>query len=190
MRCPQCASTQIQRDYDDARALVRLAGMRKVLCNTCGHVFHGFDPLGRIRRSPGKRIEWSNRRVAPRYTAHLPTAISLVETTSKDGKATYSEPSKGHCESISSHGMGLSLIGSRFPEQELSRKGRLLFVRVDLPLATIEAVVSVVNPRRIGEHQRKWFLGVRIQQIAETDKANLRAYLEQRTKDQPLPISE
>lgn len=87
--------------------------------------------------------------------------------------------------------MGLSLVGSRFPEAELTRRGRLLFVRVRLPEAAVEAVVTIVNHRRIGEdRKRKWFLGVRIQQITDEDKAILVAYLKQRVEDQPLLVSE
>jgi PilZ domain len=192
MRCPQCDSQQIQRDYDDARALVSLVGMRKLLCNNCGNVFHGFDPLGRLRRSPAKReTDYRNRRLTPRYPAHLPTAISLILGTPKDGKVTYSDASKGHCEEISRLGMGLSLVGSRFADEELSRLGRLLFIRIDLPAATIELVVSIVNHRRIGENiKRKWFLGVKIHQISESDNAVLLAYIEERAKELPLIISE
>ena len=82
-------------------------------------------------------------------------------------------------------GMCLSLMGSRFAESELSRVGRLLLVRIDLPAARIEAVVSIRNHTRIGE-SKKWILGVKLEQIAEADKAKLVAYLEQRAFEQPL----
>jgi hypothetical protein len=192
MQCPRCDSRRIQRDYDNASALVRLAGVRKLLCNNCGHVFHGFDPLGKLRRTPAKRDkQYPNRRLSPRYTAHLPTEISLIEETSTKGKVTYSKPSKGHCESINKFGMGLSLVGSRFPEAELTRVGRLLFVRIHLPETTLEAVVSILNHRRVGENKKgKYFLGVKIHQISEVDKENLTAYLEERAQHQPLIVSE
>jgi rubredoxin len=191
MRCPQCDSRQIQRDYDDARALASLVGMRKLLCNNCGHVFHGFDPLGRLGRRPAKReADYANRRLTPRYPAHMPTAISLIEGTPRDGKVTYSDASKGHCEEISKLGMGLSLVGSRIPDEELSRIGRLLFIRIDLPASTIELVVSIINYRRVGENlKRRWFLGVKIHQISEADNEKLLAYIEQRAQEQPLILS-
>lgn len=165
--------------------------MRKVLCNNCGHVFHGFDPLGKLARSPAKRdTDYPNRRLTARYSAHLPTAISLIQGAPKDGKVTYSDASKGHCEEISKLGMGLSLVGSRFPEEELSQIGRLLFIRIDLPASTIELVVSIVSHRRIGEGvKRKWFLGVKIHQISEADNENLLAYIEHRAQEQPLILS-
>ncbi|HSE31236.1 MAG TPA: PilZ domain-containing protein [Pyrinomonadaceae bacterium] len=190
MRCPRCDSKQIQRDYDDARALVSLVGLRKLLCNTCGNVFHGFDPLGKLERTPAKSDEsFPYRRQFRRYRTHLPTAISLIYVNPSETKAKYSDPSKGHCDAISKAGMGLSLIGSRFAEAELSRVGRLLLVRIDLPAARIEAVVSIKNYHRIGE-SKKWMLGVKIEQMAEDDKANLVAYLEERANERPIVVTD
>jgi hypothetical protein len=87
--------------------------------------------------------------------------------------------------------MGLSLVGSRFDERDLTQMGRLLFVRVQLPEATIEAVVSIVNTERIGEgKKRKWHLGVKVQQISDEHKELLKAYLTKRQEGEPLIISE
>ena len=192
MRCPRCKSQRVQRDYDEAFALARLAGMRKLLCNQCGHVFTAFDPLNKVRRAPTKRDKkFTKRRMNPRYSIHLPTEISLIDETEKTGTVTYSEPSKGHCESISKQGMGLSLVGSKFSEGDLTRIGRLLFVRVRLPETTLEAVVSIVNHQRLGEKQKKkYFLGVKIHQVSDVDKERLTAYLEDRAAHQPLIVSE
>jgi rubredoxin len=182
MECPKCHSPRIQRDYDDAALLVRLVGRHRLLCNNCGFVFSGFDPLGKVKRKPKTEYrDLPNRRRAPRYHSHLPTAISLVEGNFKSGKVSYSEPSRGHCETISKLGMGISLVGARFPEHELTRPGRLLFVRIDLPAGSIEAVVTVLNYRRVGEERkRKWALGVNIYQMSEADTERLATYLQER----------
>jgi hypothetical protein len=167
---------------------MRLAGMRKLLCNDCGHVFNGFDPLGKVRRAPTKRDpnKTSSRR-SPRFKAHLPTSIALIERKSSDNKVTYSAPVHGHCEAINEHGMGLSLVGSRFSEYELTRVGRLLLIRIRLPEATVEAVVSLRNHERVVENNnRSWLIGVQVQQISETDKENLSAYLKKRQLNEPL----
>ncbi len=192
MQCTRCKSKRIQRDYDNANPVIRMIGMRKVLCNNCGLVFRGFDPLNKLRRTPAKReAKLLNRRRGPRYRAHLPTAISLIERQAKDEKATYAESSKGHCETLSKFGMGLSLVGTRFSDEELSRIGQLLFVSINLPSATIEAVVSIVNHHRFGEdNKRKWFLGVKVQQMSESSKADLDTYLKKRARDEPLILME
>jgi len=192
LRCPQCDSTRIQRDYDNAFALAHLAGMRKLLCNRCGHVFQSFDPLSKLRRAPAKAESNPTRRPrSPRFTTHLPASISLVYEGAMDGKATYSAASQGHCESISKTGMGLSLVGSKFAEKDLTQIGRLLFVRVQLPESTIEGVVAIVNSRRVGEDKkRKWHLGVKVHQISDEHKAQLTSYLARKKEGQPLIVSD
>lgn len=192
MRCPRCESERIQRDYDDAVIVLRLVGLHKLLCNNCGLVFKGFDPLRTAQRAPAaeKQDELRRRRV-PRYNVHLPAAISLIEGKAQTGKVTYSEPSRGHCDSISRFGMSLSLVGTRFTEGELLRTGRLLFVRVELPEGAVEAVVTLVSHSRVGDERRKkWALGVKIQQMSDDDTKRLEAYLKARADGRPVVFTD
>lgn len=159
--------------------------MHKLLCNNCGLVFKGFDPQGKFKRVPKTARTRTtepvhNRRRGPRVRSHLPAGISLIEGDIKVGKASYSQPSRGHCETISDFGMLLSLVGTRIPEGELSRIGRMLFVRVDLPNGPIEAVVKIVTHERASDGQRGWQLGVQTHQMSDADKELLKAYLERR----------
>ena len=192
MQCPRCKSERIQRDYDDAVFFLRMVGMHKLLCNNCGLVFKAFDPKGTRQRAPvDKDRKGLNRRRAPRFNAHLPAAISLIDSNVQVGKASYSAPSRGHCETVSSFGMRLSLAGTRFSESELSQLGRMLFVRIDLPEGPVEAVVTIASSSRDGEGaRRKWQLGVKFHQISDTDRERLVAYLEKRAAGEPLTISE
>jgi hypothetical protein len=192
MQCPRCKSERIQRDYDDAIMVLRIVGLHKLLCNNCGLVFKGFDPLGAHERAPSDKAKAAhNRRRAPRFHAHLPAAISLIDGNVQVGKASYSQPSRGHCEKIGQFGMGLSLFGTRFSEADLSRIGRMLFVRVDLPEGPIEAVVTIVTSDRVGEEgKKKWALGVNIHQIADADRDRLAAYIEKRGQGEPVIISD
>jgi hypothetical protein len=87
--------------------------------------------------------------------------------------------------------MGLSLVGTRFSEADLSRKGTLLFVRVDLPEGPIEAVAKIVSSARVGEEGKKrWLIGAHIQQISDENRERLSAYLDKRRRGEPLIISE
>lgn len=191
MQCPRCKSERIQRDYDDAVLLLRMVGMHKLLCNNCGLVFKGFDPLGTHQHAPSGAKEVRNRRRGPRFYAHLPTAISLIDGNVSAGKVSYSHPSRGHCDTIGYLGMRLSLVGTRFSEADLSRIGRLLFVRVDLPDGPIEAVVKIVSSERAGEEtKKKWLIGVTVQQMADADRTRLDDYLEKRSKEDAIIISE
>jgi hypothetical protein len=166
--------------------------MHKLLCNNCGLVFKAFDPKGTRQRAPVDRDRPGlRRRRAPRFHAHLPAAISLIDGNVQVGKASYSAPSRGHCENISSLGMALSLVGTRFPEVELSQIGRMLFVRVDLPEGPVEAVVTIASYARAGEGaRRKWQLGVKLHQISDSDRERLIAYLEKRATGEPIVISD
>ena len=192
MRCPRCKSERIQRDYDNAVFFIRVFGLHKLLCNNCGLVFKGFDPLAKHQREPSEKPKQvRNRRRGARFYAHLPSAISLIDGKVQVGKVSYSQPSRGHCETISKFGMGLSLVGTRFSEADLSRIGRLLFVRVDLPDGPIEAVVTIVSAKRIGEEgKKKWLLGANIHQISEEHRELLNAYLDKRRRGEPLIISD
>jgi PilZ domain len=192
MQCPRCKSERIQRDYDDAVFLLRMVGMHKLLCNNCGLVFKAFDPKGTHRRSPSDTDKPArNRRRAPRFRVHLPAAISLIDSNVQVGKASYSAPSRGHCESISKFGMSFSLVGTRFAEAELSQLGRMLFVRIDLPDGPLEAVVTIVSSDRAGEGaKRKWQLGAKIHQMSDPDRERFAAYLEKRATEEPVVISE
>jgi hypothetical protein len=169
-----------------------MMGMHKLLCNNCGLVFKGFDPLGSRQRAPtSKQKEFSNRRRGPRVYAHLPSAISLIDGKAQVGKVSYSQPSRGHCETIGKFGMKLSLAGTRFSETDLSTIGQLLFVKVDLPDGPIEAVVKIVGSERVGEDaKKKWMLAVNVQQMTELDMERLNDYLEKRLKNDPVIISE
>jgi hypothetical protein len=187
MDCPRCHSERIQRDYDDAVFFLRAVGMHKLLCNNCGLVFKGFDPQGKFQREPAEAAKRNiakavpNRRRGPRFNAHLPANISLIEGDAQVGKATYSQPSRGHCEAISKYGMLVSLVGTRFEEAELSRTGRLLLIHIELPNGLVEAVVSIVTHERTGEEQRKrWLLGVETRQISDEHGELLAEYLERR----------
>lgn len=191
MQCPRCHSERIQRDYDDAIIFLRAVGMHKLLCNNCGLVFKGFDPQGKFQREPAETANRKivkdpakgipNRRRGARFNAHLPATISLIEGDAQVGKASYSQPSRGHCETISAYGMLLSLVGTRFGENELSRPGRLLLVHIDLPNGLVEAVVTIVTHERLGEEQRKrWLLGVETRQMSDEHTELLTEYLERR----------
>jgi predicted Zn-ribbon and HTH transcriptional regulator len=192
VQCPRCHSERIQRDYDDAVFFLRMFGLHKLLCNNCGLVFKGFDPLISHQRAPSeKSTQVSNRRRGPRFYVHIPTAISLIDGIPREGKVSYSQPSRGHCETIGKFGMRLSLVGTRFSEAELSRMTQLLFVRVDLPEGPIEGVVTIVTSERTGEaSKKKWLLGVKIHQMSDADREKLAVYLEKRGQETPVLTSE
>jgi hypothetical protein len=187
MRCPRCNSPRVQRGYDDTPLVLRIAGLHELLCNNCGLEFKGFDLLGKVPRKPVHRREsGGSRRRAPRFKVHLPASVAMIHRRGQT-RGSYTPPSRAHCETISQLGVALSFVGTRFSEDQISQRGCLLFVTVDLPDGRIEAVISTVSSERLGENGKgKWLVGGAIEQISEDDAARLNAFLEKRLEEEPV----
>jgi hypothetical protein len=191
MQCPRCKSARIQRGYKDTLALLRLAGVHELLCNNCGLEFKGFDPFGKVKRTPGsEKRSFRERRRSPRYRVHIPASICLVTRHPITGKAVYSEASRGHCETISKIGMALSFVGARMKEDEIAQPGRLLFVTLVLPTGAVDALITTVthDRARSEEGTTKWLVGALITQMSETDTERLSAFLAKRAQGEPLVL--
>ena len=180
MWCPRCKSTRIQRGYNDAAMVLQVAGFRELLCNNCGLEFKGFDPFRKLPRTPARHKETNGKqRRFPRYKVHLPAIISMVERNPLTWDVSYTKASRGHCDMISQGGMGLSFVGTRLPEDELTRPGCSLHVTVNLPGSVIAAVLSTVTCERPGK-LGKWLVGTKITQMSDVDAARLACYLTKR----------
>ena len=186
MWCPRCKSSRIQRGYSNSLGVLRIAGLHELLCNNCGLEFKGFDPLRRLARSPVKREKFAvNQRRFPRYKAHLPATISLVERNVLTWDVAYTHGSRGHCEMISQIGMALSFVGTRFSEEQLTRPGCSLYVTVNLPDGAIAAVVSIVYCKRAGTNGRSsWLAGTTISQMSDGDANRLAGYIKKRAESE------
>ena len=192
MWCPRCKSSRIQRSYNDSSIVLRIAGLHELLCNNCGLEFKGFDPLRRLERAPARRKgSRPNQRRFPRYRAHLPATISLVERNVLTWDVTYTQRSRGHCETISQVGMALSFVGTRFSEEQLTRPGCSLYVTLNLPDGAIAAVVSIVNWNRADSQGRvRWLVGTKISQLSEGDAGRLAAYVKKRAEAESYVVLE
>jgi predicted Zn-ribbon and HTH transcriptional regulator len=188
MWCPRCKSTRIQRGYNDSSLVLQMAGLHELLCNNCGLEFKGFDPLRKLERKPARHRESiSNHRRFARYKVHLPATIALVERNPLTWDVSYSKAARGQCETISHGGMGLSFIGSRFSEDQLTRTGCPLYVTVGLPGSVIAAVLATVTCARLGANgQAKWFVGAKITQMSDADASRLGVYLDKRGQTEPV----
>ncbi len=192
MWCPRCTSSRIQRGYNDSSIVLRIAGLHELLCNNCGLEFKGFDPLRRLERAPARRKgSKPNHRRFPRYKAHLPATICLVERNVLTWDVAYKQSSRGHCETISQIGMALSFVGTRFSEQQLTSPGCSLYVTVNLPDGAIAAVVSILNWKRSGSKGRaRWHVGAMISQMSEGDAGRLAAYLKKHAEQESYVTQE
>jgi hypothetical protein len=186
MQCPRCKSTRIQRGYDDAPILLRLGGRHELLCNNCGLEFKSFKWSATFKRVTAEEQESNrNHRRAPRYNAHLPATIRLVDQ-GNNNEPSFSVAVHGHCQTISSLGMALSFVGSRFDPAEFTKPGRLLLVVISLPGGAVEALVKTVTHERIEnpDGQSNWFVGASMVQISEADNSLLSRYLDRRPREE------
>jgi len=188
MQCPRCNSDRIQRGFKDRSLLLRFSGAQELLCNNCGLEFKGFKWAAAVKRVPAARNGSElNRRRAPRYGAHLPATIRLVDPVADD-TPSLSTAVRGHCQTISSLGMGLSFAGSRIDPARLGEPGRHLLVVINLPSGAVEALVKTVTHERneTPSGSANWFVGGSIVQISEPDRARLSSYLNKRGVEDPL----
>ena len=165
-----------------------MAGLHELLCNNCGLEFKGFDPLRKLERKPSQQRELNtNHRRFARYKVHLPATVALVERNALTWDVSYSPAARAHCEMISQGGMGLSFVGTRLDEDQLTRPGCPLYVTVNLPGSVIAAVLATVTCDRLGTNgQAKWFVGAKVTQMSDADAARLAAYLEKRAQTEPV----
>ena len=185
MECPRCKSTRIQRGYNDPQILLRSGGAQELLCNNCGFEFKRFKWAANFKRVAATRKESDrNLRRAPRYKVHLPVTIRLVDQKANN-ETSLSPIVRGHCQTISSIGMALSFVGSRFDRAELEKPDRLLLVVVSLPSGAVEALVKTVTAERIenSDGPANWFVGASLVQMSDADRSLLAAYLDKRTQE-------
>ena len=193
-QCPRCNSARIQRGYTDAPLVLRLVGLRGLLCNNCGLEFKGFDFSGGADRAASTKKEVvQNRRRAPRYRLTLPASISLVEVNSRTGNVWESQAARGRCVALNKYGLAVSFVGTRFEEEDFSSVGRLLYIRLMLPKGPVDMVVTTVTHDRVREGRAKsgWLIGASITKMSDDDRARLNTYLESRARDElsPGPLS-
>ena len=186
-QCPRCNSSRIQRGYTDAPLVLRLVGMRGLLCNNCGLEFKGFDISGTADRSASTNKEVvPNRRRAPRFRLTLPASISLMEVNSQTGNVWESQAARGRCVTINKYGLAVSFVGTRFTEEDFSNIGRLLNVRIMLPNGPVDMVVTTVTHDRARDGGAKsgWLIGASITKMSDDDRARLDTYLENRAREE------
>ncbi len=184
--CPRCQSVRVQRGYHDPPLLLRLLGQRVFLCNNCGLEFKKFAPrvLG-ARAASTNRESIANRRRAPRFGAHLPASVSLVEVHAETGEALHSPPAKGHCTAISKYGLTVSFLGTRFEDADFAQIGRPLLITVTLPNGSADMLVTTVTHARqaVGRGSRQgWLIGSAIKKMSAEDRGRLEDYLVSRAE--------
>ncbi len=185
--CPRCHSGRVQRGYHDPPLPLRLLGLRELLCNNCGLEFKKFSPLAKDERAASTTQESiSNQRRAPRYGAHLPASVSLIEVNAETGEVWHSPPARGHCTTISKYGLAVSFVGTRFKDADFARIGRPLLITLMLPNGPTAILVTTVTHERLAarqeSRQKGWLIGSAIREMRAEDRTRLEDYLVSRAE--------
>ena len=90
-RCPKCGSTKVRRGYKKTHTLLRLFGIRHLLCQNCHQTFAGFVKPGALQsqkkkesspqRKPLKSAasSWVALAERAKRKGHLANAITLYQ---------------------------------------------------------------------------------------------------------------
>lgn len=80
-RCPKCGSTEVKRGYKKTHTLLRLFGIRHLLCQNCHKPFKGFVTSGSL---PSQRKRESNAKRQPLKSA-ASSWLALAERAKRKG---------------------------------------------------------------------------------------------------------
>jgi hypothetical protein len=140
------------------------------------------------------RQHMGNRRVAPRYSAHLEAAlilsISLGESKKAD-KETSPLRIAGYTRDISQSGLALIVPTIHIGGQYLTNQSRTLEITIKLPTGYVQLHATPVRYSPLEADEAKdaeagvkdtgYIVGVQITQMSEPDRARYNAYLEKLT---------
>lgn len=185
LKCPQCTSTRVQRNFGDAPLLLRALGINDLLCNNCDAEFRGFAPPGTIRRSRRHRIELGaganrkERQRAQRYATRVEASVGLFADTERSRAQQNPAPSvfhEGHTRNLSLIGMAIVLPGARFTDAELrGGYGGAHRARILLHIAprTLALDATIVRYEQLDEEHALtgWLIAARITRLGESERA-------------------
>ena len=83
----------------------------------------------------------------------------------------------GHTRNISETGMALVVPAIRKGDHHLAARNRRLLIVLELPNGTIRIQASPIRYERLGQHDTRYLIGVRIISISDDDKLRFLKYL-------------
>jgi hypothetical protein len=145
------------------------------------------------------RTHMGNRRVAPRYAAHLEVAlilsISLGESKNKTDKESSPLRIAGYTRDISQSGLALIVPTIHIGGQYLTNQARTLEITLKLPTGYVQLHATPVRYSPLDDDDKDakdtdsnakdtgYIVGVQITQMSEPDRARYNAYLEKLTTE-------
>ena len=139
-----------------------------------------------IRSIAGRLREFvGNRRVSPRYVAHLEVGLALNISVSGAGAGVSKKTSEplslaGYTRDISASGLALIVPSIRVGGQYVTGENRRLRIKLKLPTGPIEIHATPVRYSPLDEDgaDTGYLVGVQIVSISDEDRALFNAYLD------------
>lgn len=180
-RCPRCKSTRIQLGFNEPPLILKLCGIRELLCNNCALEFRRFIPLGKLKRSQSGEPETTrHRRRAPRFKARLPLRLAKILKERFGEKTVYGPELDGYTREISKIGLSIILSDKGAKASDFIGSKLGLWAWVELPGETIKMRIVPVMHEKIqsGQDAGHLLIGAHIRSISEENRASLHRYLE------------
>src|SRR4028119_1765234 len=113
-RCPRCRSPRIQLGFDEPPLVLKLLGVRSLICNNCTLEFRRFAPLTKLERRESREPETSpNLRRAPRHQARLRVRVYKVIKEQFGEGARYGPEVVGQTRDVSRIGLAIYVPGAQ-----------------------------------------------------------------------------
>ncbi len=120
-----------------------------------------------------------NRRRAQRYRVRLACSVSLADPKSSAHDSRRAQKLDGYTRDLSATGIALVMPAIRIGGNYLSGEGRTLLVVLELPVGSVQILVTSVRYERLEEDdtEQGYLIGTQIKEMSESDRARFTEYL-------------
>ncbi len=167
--------------FQDAPLLLRLVGIRELLCNNCNLEFRGFVLFGKRERADLTNPEIiENRRREPRFKAHIPVQVAVILDSEAGNQIQYSKVLRGHTAAVSKIGLAIILPAISSGEYSLADSNKELWVSLELPSGPVTMRVTTVSHQRVDQANpaSRYLIGVQIRKIDKDGRDRFFRYID------------
>lgn len=131
-----------------------------------------------------------NRRSSPRFTARLPTSLSLADHEGGLGHIDRPPVIPGETKDISLDGLALVVPSLRTDRHDLTQLQHLWRIVMALPVGHVQIFAQLVRFQRFrgDDPQTGYLIGVRIEEMSEADRVLFTDYMHTLQEAAPVPL--
>jgi hypothetical protein len=167
--------------FQEAPLLLRLVGIRELLCNNCNLEFRGFVLFGKRERAHLTNPETiENRRREPRLSAHIPVKVAVILDSEPGQQIQYSKVLQGHTAAVSKIGLAILLPAITSGEYSFADANKGLWVSLELPTGPVTMRVTTVGHQAVDRANpaSRYLIGVQIRKIDKDGRDRFFRYID------------